>query len=123
VWLGAMGTGPSRVAVSGPIRWVLRKAFGPEYDDKVAADTTILTAGGVVVHSGPLSDKPDNPTLTLEAIDRMPKQFFPAGGSRASIARLMLDIATDAAPHGGLRAVKTKRAGSANGHPFSRVDL
>lgn len=109
VWLGAMGTGPSRAAISGPIRWTLRKAFGPEYDDKVAADTTILDAVGVVVHSGPLSDKPDNPALILEPIDRMPKQFFPAGAPRASIARLMLDVATDAIPPRGLRAVKTKR--------------
>ncbi len=106
VWLGAMGTGPSRAAVSGPIRWMLRAAFGPEYDDKVTADTTILDAGGTVVHSGPLSDKPDNPALRLEPIDRMPRQFFPAGGPRASIARLMLDVATNPTTRATLLAVE-----------------
>lgn len=109
VWLGAMGTGPSRLAVSAPIRWLLRKGFGPEYIDKVTADTTILDAGGVVVHSGMLTDKPDTRSLTLEPIDRMPRQFFPAGGSRAGIARLMLDIATGQTEHAGLLAVKVGR--------------
>jgi uncharacterized protein len=109
VWLGAMGTGLSRAAVSAPIRWLLRKAFGTEYDDKVAADTAVLAAGGIVVHSGPLSDKADNPALTLEPINQMPNQFFPAGAPRASIARLMLDVATDSTTLGGLLAVKSTR--------------
>ena len=111
VWLGAMGTGPSSAAVSRPVGWLMRTAFGAEYDDKVRADSTVLAAGGVVVHSGVLSDKPDEARVRLERIALMPKQFFPLGAPRASIARLMLDLATADDWKGGLVAV---RRGSLN---------
>ncbi|WP_161972372.1 NAD(P)-dependent oxidoreductase [Glaciihabitans arcticus] len=108
VWLGAMGTGASQPAVSAPIGWMLRTGFGPEYGDKVAADEAVLAAGGVVVHSGPLSDKPDDQAVALAPLSTMPRQFFPAGASRAGIARLMLDIATGTLFEPGLLAVRPR---------------
>lgn len=108
VWLGAMGTGPSSAAVSRPIATLLRSMFGAEYTDKVAADTAVLAAGGAVVHSGPLSDKPDSARRGLEPIASMPRQFFPAGAPRATIARLMIDLATADEFDSGLLAVRKR---------------
>ncbi|MEV6636192.1 NAD(P)H-binding protein [Actinoplanes sp. NPDC051470] len=103
IWLGAMGTGPSAASVSAFTRRILRVGFGAEYGDKVTADTAILDAGGTVVHSGPLSDKPDDTRVTLRPPASMRRQFFPAGAPRATIARLMLDEAVE--PRGGVLAV------------------
>lgn len=108
VWLGAMGTGESSALISTPIAWALRRAFGPEYGDKVTADSTIVDAGGTVVLSGPLSDKPDDPTVALAALAGTPHQFFPVGAPRSSIARLMLGFAAEPAP--GFQAVQPRRA-------------
>jgi hypothetical protein len=61
VWLGAIGTGRSAQAVGRLTARLLRAGFGAEYDDKVTADATVLGAGGTVLHSGPLTDKADDP--------------------------------------------------------------
>jgi uncharacterized protein len=95
VWLGAIGTGRSASAVGRLTASLLRAGFGAEYDDKVAADTTVLDAGGTVLHSGPLSDQADDAgtrTLPLSAAGR---RFFPHRTPRATVARLMLDEAEE----------------------------
>ena len=94
VWLGASGTGPSAAKVGGVTAWLLRRMFGPEYDDKVTADTAVLAAGGTVVHSGPLSDKADDARLTLAPLAAVRRRLFPYGASRISVARLMIELAT-----------------------------
>jgi uncharacterized protein YbjT (DUF2867 family) len=91
VWLGAMGTGPSASRISGLTRRFLRTGFGAEYPDKVAADTSILEAGGTVVHSGLLGNGPDDPRITLAPLADLPHRFWPLGAPRATVARLMLD--------------------------------
>jgi NAD(P)-dependent dehydrogenase (short-subunit alcohol dehydrogenase family) len=97
VWLGAIGTGRSVSAVGRLTARLLRAGFGAEYDDKVAADTTVLDAGGTVLHSGPLSDKADNPSVRALPVSAARRRFFPHGTPRATVARLMLDEAE--APH------------------------
>lgn len=91
VWLGAIGTGPSAPVVGGLLRVVLRAGLGAEYDDKVAADATVLEAGGVVLHAGPLSDRDDDPRLRAVRLDRARHRPFPNGAPRATVARLMID--------------------------------
>lgn len=95
VWLGAAGTGESASKVGGATAWLLRRMFGPEYDDKVAAERAVLAVGGSVVHSGPLNDKSDDPGITVAPLAAARKRFFPRGASRASIARLMIGLATE----------------------------
>jgi hypothetical protein len=112
VWLGAVGTGRSRDAVGFLTRSLLRLGFGAEYADKVTADTTVLDAGGTVVHSGPLSDKPDRPELASILLAQTARRFFPAGAPRAAVARVMLDEATSASPLGGVLTVGLPRPGS-----------
>jgi hypothetical protein len=72
---------------------LLRAGFGAEYDDKVTADTTVLGAGGTVLHSGPLSDKADDPGTRALPLSAASRRFFPHRTPRATIARLMLDEA------------------------------
>jgi uncharacterized protein len=97
VWLGAIGTGRSAGAVGRLTARLLRAGLGAEYDDKVTADTTVLGAGGTVLHSGPLSGKADNPAVRAAPVSAARRRFFPRGTSRATVARLMLDEAE--APH------------------------
>jgi hypothetical protein len=97
VWLGAIGTGRSVSAVGRLTARLLRAGFGVEYDDRVTADTTVLDAGGTVLHSGPLSDKADNPSVRALPVSAARRRFFPHGTPRATVARLMLDEAE--APH------------------------
>ena len=93
VWLGASGTGETQPLVNGGIAWMLRKGFGPEYRDKVNSELAVREVGGIVVHSGPLTDKSDDPSVTVEHLSAARRRFFPHGAPRASIARLMLDLA------------------------------
>lgn len=99
VWLGAVGTGRSTAAVGRLTGRLLKAGFGAEYGDKTAADALILDAGHTVVHSGPLSDKPDAGlrAIPLSAVRR---QFFPAFTPRFDVARLMLDQG-ERPEHGG----------------------
>jgi hypothetical protein len=93
VWLGAIGTGRSAGAVGRVTARLLRAGFGAEYEDKVTADTTVLAAGGTVLHSGPLSGKPDDPGTRALPLSAAGRRFFPHRTSRATVARLMLDEA------------------------------
>ena len=102
VWLGAIGTGRSARAVGRLTALLLRAAFGAEYGDKVGADGAVLAAGGTVLHSGPLSDKPDDPAVRAVPLAAAGRRFFPRGTPRATVARLMLDAAEAAGPLGGI---------------------
>lgn len=102
VWLGAVGTGRSARAVGRLTALLLRAAFGAEYGDKVAADGAVLEAGGTVLHSGPLSDKPDDPAVRAVPLAAASRRFFPRGTPRATVARLMLDAAEAADFPGGI---------------------
>jgi uncharacterized protein YbjT (DUF2867 family) len=93
VWLGAIGTGRSASAVGHLTARLLRAGFGAEYDDKVAADATVLDAGGTVLHSGPLSGKANNPSFRALPVSAARRRFFPHAVPRATVARLMLDEA------------------------------
>src|ERR1700733_2945501 len=100
VWLGAIGTGRSAGAVGRLTGLLLRAGLGVEYDDKVTADTTVLDAGGTVLHSGPLTDKADRPGTRTVPLSAASRRFFPRSTPRATIARLMLDEA-EAPAHAG----------------------
>jgi uncharacterized protein len=100
VWLGAIGTGRSTLAVGRLTARLLRAGFGAEYDDKVTADTAVLEAGGTVLHSGPLTGKADEPGTRAQSLSATRRRFFPHRTSRATIARLMLDEAENPAHPG-----------------------
>lgn len=93
VWLGAFGTGVSAHVAGRLTRTLLRVFLRAEMADKVEADTTVLDAGGIVFHAGPLSEGPlsdERRTLSLEGA---PRRLFPARVSRANVAAAMLDAA------------------------------
>lgn len=93
IWMGAFGTGTSG-AVAGPFtRTLLRLFLRAELEDKITADALILTAGGTVFHLGPLSNKPLSSTRRAVTLDEVPRRFFPATVSRATVAAAMLDEA------------------------------
>lgn len=100
VWLGAQGTGRSAAVVGRLTARLLRAGFGAEYGDKVAADTAVLDAGGTVLHSGPLSGKPDRPGTRALPLAAAGRRFFPRGTPRATVARLMLYEAESGAHRG-----------------------
>jgi uncharacterized protein len=100
VWLGAIGTGRSVQSVGRLTARLLRAGLGAEYDDKVTADTTVLDAGGTVLHSGPLTGKPDHPATRARSLTATRRRFFPHRTSRATIARIMLDEAENPAHPG-----------------------
>jgi uncharacterized protein len=96
IWLGAFGTGRSAPAASALTRAVLKLALGKELDDKVAADETVLAAGGTVFHAGPLTNGPLSPRRRTAGLDHAPRRLFPGGVSRATVAVAMLDEASNA---------------------------
>jgi len=90
IWLGAIGTGAS-AQVAGWLTRSLLSLMGDKLNDKVAADTAVLVAGGTVFHAGPLSNEPLSDTRrTVHLID-VPRRIFPASVSRATVAASMLD--------------------------------
>jgi uncharacterized protein YbjT (DUF2867 family) len=93
VWLGALGTGESAARSSWATRALLGLFLRSELPDKVASDTTVLRDGGTVFLAGPLSDGPVSPTRRTVGLDGVPKRFFPARVSRATVAAAMLDEA------------------------------
>ncbi|MEU8231439.1 NAD(P)H-binding protein [Actinoplanes sp. NPDC048967] len=93
VWLGAVGTGPS-ADVAGPLTRTLLSLFlRDEVPDKVAADATIIAAGGTVFHAGMLTDGPVAPGRRTLTLDRTPRRFFPGRVSRATVAAAMVEEA------------------------------
>ena len=94
IWLGALGTGPSAAAAGMLTRTMLGVLMRSELPDKVAADATIIAAGGTVVHVGPMSDGPASPARRTLTLDQTPKRLFPDGISRATAAAAMVEEAT-----------------------------
>ena len=92
IWLGAIGTGPSAPA-GGLLVRTMFKAMGAKLADKVAADATVLGAGGTVFHAGPLTSGPLGPGRRTVGLDAYPRRIFPAAVSRATTAAAMLDEA------------------------------
>ncbi|QUQ66977.1 NAD(P)-dependent oxidoreductase [Kutzneria sp. CA-103260] len=108
VWLAALGTGESAAAAGWATRALLGLFMRAELPDRIAADTTVLRAGGTVFHAGPLFDGPISPTRRTVGIDGVPRQFFPARVSRATVAAAMLDEA-ETPRHTGRIAVPLAR--------------
>ncbi len=92
VWLGAYGTGRSFAAAGEGAR-VLEKFLGDRLADKVAADDTVLAAGGTVFHAGVLSDEPESPERRTVGLDAAPPFDLGAEVSRETVAAAMLDEA------------------------------
>ncbi|MBM2614169.1 SDR family oxidoreductase [Actinoplanes sp. LDG1-06] len=93
IWLGAFGTGRSASAASAVTRAVLTVALRRELPDKVAADNTVLDAGGTVFHAGPLTNRPVSTHPRAVPVAEAPRRLFPATVSRANVAATMLDEA------------------------------
>lgn len=91
--LGALGTGHSADPAGGATRALLKLVMGAEIPDKVAADAAVLAAGGTVFHAGPMSNSPESADRRTVALAELPRRFFPAGVSRATVAAAMLDEA------------------------------
>jgi uncharacterized protein YbjT (DUF2867 family) len=91
IWLGAYGTGASADA-AGEGAAVLWKVMGDRIPDKIAADNTVLAAGGTVFHAGVLSDEPGSTGRTV-GLDDAPPFDLSAKISRETVAAAMLDEA------------------------------
>ncbi len=96
IWLGAFGTGRSAPAAGALTRAVLGLALRKELADKIAADETVLAAGGTVFHAGPLTGRPVGVARRTLTQDEWPRRLFPATVSRATVAAAMLDEAIEA---------------------------
>jgi uncharacterized protein len=92
IWLGAIGTGTSARAGGLLVRSMFR-AMHAKLDDKVTADTMVLSTGGTVFHAGPLTGGPLSPARRTVGLDAYPRRLFPASVSRATVAAAMLDEA------------------------------
>lgn len=93
VWLAAFGTGGSAAQAGWATRALLGTFMRSELPDRIGADTTVLRAGGTVFHAGPLSGGPLSPDRRTVGLDGVPRRFFPARVSRATVAAAMLDEA------------------------------
>jgi putative NADH-flavin reductase len=101
LWMGAFGAGASAEAAGWATRTLL-SLMGDRLKDKVAGDTQILSAGGVIFHAGPLSNGPASGSRRTVALVQAPRQFFPSRVSRATVAAAMLDEAEQARFPGGI---------------------
>jgi uncharacterized protein YbjT (DUF2867 family) len=93
IWLGAVGTGSSAAAAGPVTRQILKLVLGEAITDKVAADASVLAAQGTVFHAGPLTNGPLSPTRRTLTLTDLPRQVFPRGVSRATVAAAMLEEA------------------------------
>ncbi len=93
LWLGAFGTGASAQAGGWLVRALLGLVLGKQLPDKIAADTTVLDAGGTVFHAGPLSDGELSAARRTLGLSAAPSRLFPQGVSRKTVAAAMLDEA------------------------------
>jgi uncharacterized protein YbjT (DUF2867 family) len=107
IWLGAIGTGLS-AQVGGLIVRSVFRAMRATLDDKVAADTMVLSVGGTVFHAGPLTNGPLSPDRRTVGLEAYPRRLFPAGVSRATVAAAMLDEA-ESPRHLGTVAIPLER--------------
>lgn len=92
IWLGAYGTGKS-AEVAGEGAGILAKLLGDRLADKVAADNTVLAAGGTVFHAGVLADGPESPGRRTVGLEAAPPFDLSAKVSRETVAAAMLDEA------------------------------
>jgi uncharacterized protein len=92
IWLGAYGSGASARA-AGPLTRILLRMMGDRLTDKVTADSAVLAAGGTVFHAGPLTDGAQSRARRTVGLDAVPRRWFPARVSRATVAAAMLDEA------------------------------
>ncbi|HEX6347429.1 NAD(P)-dependent oxidoreductase [Umezawaea sp.] len=101
IWLGALGTGTS-AEVAGPVtRTLLRVLLKSELEDKVAADTAVLAAGGTVFHAGPLTNGPLSADRRAHGLADAPRRLLPGRVSRATVAAAMIDEAENRRHVGG----------------------
>jgi hypothetical protein len=108
VWLGAFGTGESAAHAGWATRALLGTFMRSELPDRIGADTTVLRAGGTVFHAGPLSSGPLSPVRRTVGLYGVPRRFFPARVSRATVAAAMLDEA-ESPRYAGAIAVPLER--------------
>jgi len=92
IWLGAYGTGTS-AEVAGEGAGMLVKVLGDRLADKVAADNTVLAAGGTVFHAGMLADGPESSLRRTVGLEAAPPFDLGAKVSRETVAAAMLDEA------------------------------
>lgn len=90
IWLGALGAGPSARTAGLLTRTMLGVFLGSELPDKVAADATIIAAGGTVFHVGPMTAGPAAPDRRTLTLGQAPRRLFPRGVSRATVAAEMV---------------------------------
>ncbi|MGK3200277.1 NAD(P)-dependent oxidoreductase [Amycolatopsis sp. MEPSY49] len=95
VSVGAFGTGPSASAAGWLTRTLLSRFMKAELPDKVAADAAILGMGGTVVQVGPMKSGPISPTRRTVGLDSVPRRWFPATVTHATVAAAMLDAAEE----------------------------
>ncbi|MFJ7211388.1 NAD(P)-dependent oxidoreductase [Amycolatopsis sp. NPDC098790] len=93
VSVGAFGTGPSASAAGWLTRTLLSQFMKEELPDKVAADAAILGMGGTVVQVGPMKTGPVSPTRRAVGLADVPRRWFPASVTHATVAAAMLDAA------------------------------
>ncbi|MFD9738429.1 NAD(P)-dependent oxidoreductase [Umezawaea sp. NPDC059074] len=108
VWLGGFGTGVTAAAVGPLTRTLLKVVLKGDLEDKVAADTEVLAAGGTVFHAGPLTDGPLSDDRRALDVADVPRRLFPARVSRATVAAAMLDEA-ESGSHPGATVVPLDR--------------
>lgn len=94
IWLGAYGTGVSADA-AGEGAGVLWQVMGDRIPDKIAADNTVLAAGGTVFHAGVLSDDPESLARRTVGLDAAPPFDLTVKVSRETVAAAMLDEAEE----------------------------
>lgn len=95
VSVGALGTGSSASAAGPFTRSLLGLFLRAELPDKRAADAGVLALGGTVVHVGPMKDGPVDPRVRNLELAVVPRRFFPATITRATVAAAMLSAADD----------------------------
>ena len=105
IWLGSFGIGVSAAKANRPSRAVVKLALGKEIADKMSAEQIILDAGGTVVHAGPLTGGPADPSLRVVPLDQIEGRLWFRPNSRATVAVAMLDAAEPGWPGAGGVAV------------------
>ncbi|MFJ2953495.1 NAD(P)-dependent oxidoreductase [Streptomyces sp. NPDC087270] len=102
VWLGALGTGPSKGAGGLIYSAVMRIFVGAELAEKAEADRIALDAGATVFHAPDLTDGPLGPERRTVPLADHPRPLLPPRTSRATVAALMLDEAERPHPSAGV---------------------
>jgi hypothetical protein len=88
VWLGALGAGATTGKLGGLNDWLLRKVLS-DWEAKGLADKAVLAAGGTVVASGVLTNRPYRGDGRLVSASGF-RRSLPPLSPRAGIAALMV---------------------------------